>query len=157
MPARLRQQVVTPDLRQARLPQERPTMSLESDLLRQFDTLVVVGLSPDPDRPSYRVSKYMQENGYRIVPINPAEQLILGERCYASLAEVPDPVDLVDVFRRAEFCPDIARQAAAAGAKVLWLQEGVVSAESRSIVEQAGMSFVEDACVMAVHMREIRD
>ena len=130
-------------------------MSIEAELLRNLKTLVVVGLSGDPDRTSHRVSRYMQEHGYRIVPVNPQESEVLGEKSYARLADVPDPIDLVDVFRRSEFCPDIAREAVAAGAKALWLQEGVVSAEARAIAEAAGMPYVEDACVMAVHRREI--
>lgn len=97
----------------------------------------------------------MQEHGYRVVPVNPIEEEVLGERSYASLADVPGPVDFVDVFRRAEFCPDIAREAASVGARVLWLQQGVVSAEARAIASAAGIDYVEDACVMAVHRREM--
>jgi uncharacterized protein len=132
-------------------------MSIEAELLRKFKTLVVVGLSGDPERTSHRVSRYMQQHGYRIIPVNPMEREVLGECSYASLADVPDPLELVDVFRRSEFCADIAREAAAAGAKVLWLQEGVVSSEARAIAEAAGMDYVEDACVMAVHWREERE
>ena len=131
-------------------------MSLESDLLREYKTLVVVGLSSDAERPSFRVSRYMQEHGYRIIPVNPLEQEVLGERCYASLGDIPEPIEFVDVFRRAEFCPALAQEAVASGAQVLWLQEGVVSSEARAIAEQAGLTFVEDACVMAVHAGELR-
>ena len=130
-------------------------MSYESALLRQHKTLVVVGLSNNPERPSYRVSRYMQEQGYRIIPVNPIEREVLGETSYATLADVPEPLDFVNVFRRADFCPEIAQAAVAGGAKVLWLQEGVVSAEARAIAEQAGLCFVEDACVMAVHRQEL--
>lgn len=129
-------------------------MSQESDLLRDHKTLVVVGLSSDPSRPSYRVSAYMQDQGYRIIPVNPSEQEILGERCYSTLADVPGPIEFVDVFRRPEFCAEIAREAVTAGAKVLWLQLGIASPEARAIAEQGGLSYVEDRCVMVVHRDE---
>jgi uncharacterized protein len=130
-------------------------MSHESDLLKQYRTLVVVGLSSDAERTSNQVARYMQEHGYRVIPVNPNETEILGERCYKSVDEVPRPVEFVDVFRRPEFCPDIAREAVAAGAKVLWLQLDVVSAEARAIAESGGVDYVENACVMAVHRREL--
>jgi uncharacterized protein len=130
-------------------------MSHESDLLRQYHTIVVVGLSGDPERTSNQVARYMQEHGYRVIPVNPNENEILGERCYKSIDEVPRPIEFVDVFRRPEFCPDIAREAVAAEAKVLWLQLDVVSEEARQIAESGGIDYVEDACVMAVHRREI--
>jgi uncharacterized protein len=130
-------------------------MSERGDFLRDHRTLVVVGLSSDPSRPSYRVSRYMQDHGYRIIPVNPSEQQVLGERSYASLADVPGPVEFVDVFRRAEFCADIAREAVEAGAKVLWLQAGIVSDEARAVAKAAGMGYVEDDCVMVVHRDEV--
>jgi predicted CoA-binding protein len=97
----------------------------------------------------------MQEHGYRVIPVNPGETRILGEQCYASLDQVPQPVEFVDVFRRAEYCPDVARDAVAAGAKVLWLQQGIVSPESREIATSRGLDYVEDDCVMAVHRQEL--
>ncbi len=127
----------------------------EADLLRSHKTLAVVGLSSDPSRPSYRVSAYMQREGYKIIPVNPTETEVLGERCYPSLAEVPGPVEFVDVFRRAESCPEVARDAVAKGAKVLWLQQGIVSPEARRIAEDAGLDYVEDRCVMVVHRAAI--
>jgi predicted CoA-binding protein len=130
-------------------------MNSKAELLREHTTLVVVGLSAEPSRPSYRVSSYMQQHGYRIVPVNPDEKQILGEACYASLREVPAPVDFINVFRRPEFCPDIAREAVAVGAKVLWLQSGIHSDEARRIAETAGLAYVEDACVMVTHGEEL--
>ena len=130
-------------------------MSIEGDILRSHRVIVVVGLSSNPERASHRVSRYMQQQGYRIIPVNPQEDAVLGERSYASLAEVPPPVDFVDVFRRAEECPQVAREAVEAGARVLWLQEGIVSTEARSIAEAAGVTYVEDACVMVAHRAEI--
>jgi predicted CoA-binding protein len=97
----------------------------------------------------------MQDHGFRVIPVNPMESQVLGERCYASLVDVPGPVDFVDVFRRPEFCAEIAREAVSVGAKVLWLQQGVISAEARAIALNAGIDYVEDACVMAVHSREL--
>jgi predicted CoA-binding protein len=127
----------------------------EADLLRRHKTLVVVGLSSDPSRASYRVSAYMQQHGYHIIPVNPSETEVLGERCYPLLAEVPGPVEFVDVFRRSEACPELAREAAAKGAKVLWLQLGIVSPEARQIAATAGIDYVEDRCVMVVHRQSI--
>ena len=97
--------------------------------------------------------RYLQRVGYRCIPINPNSDEVLGERCYASLADLPEPVDLVDVFRRAEYCADVAREAAAIGAPALWLQLGLRSAEARDVAEEAGMEYVEDACTAVVHRR----
>jgi hypothetical protein len=97
--------------------------------------------------------RYLQRVGYRCIPVNPNAREVLGERCYPSLADVPDQVDLVDVFRRAEYCADVARQAAAAGAPALWLQLGLRSAEAREVAEEARMEYVEDACTAVVYRR----
>ena len=97
--------------------------------------------------------RYLQHAGYRCIPVNPNAGEVLGERCYPALAEVPERFDLVDVFRRQEFCADVARDAAAAGAPALWLQLGLRSAEARAIAEAAGMDYVEDACTAIVHRR----
>jgi uncharacterized protein len=130
-------------------------MSQEADILRSYKTVAVVGLSADESRPSFRVSRYMQEHGYKIIPVNPSEHEVLGEHCYATLAEIPVPVEIVDVFRRSEFCADVAHDAIAVGAKALWLQEGIVSEEARTIAEAAGLDYVEDACAMVVHRNEL--
>jgi predicted CoA-binding protein len=122
-------------------------------LLREIRTIAVVGLSSRPERHSYNVADYLQQVGYRIIPINPNEVEVLGERAYESLLEVPEPVDLVDVFRRAEFTPEVARQAVQVGAKVLWLQLGIVNEEARRIAEEAGLSVIMDACLMIEHDR----
>jgi len=128
-------------------------MSTEQDLLRRYHTLVVVGLTNNPDKPAHWVSEYMRDQGYRIIPVNPNETDVLGLPTYPDLASVPEPVEFVDVFRRPEFCADIAREAVAAGAKVLWLQQGIVSPEARRIAEEAGITYVEDRCVLAEHRR----
>ena len=122
-------------------------------ILQEARTIAVVGLSSRPERHSYNVADYLQQVGYRIVPVNPNEAEVLGERAYASLLEVPDPVDLVDVFRRAEFTPEVARQAVQVGAKVLWLQLGITSEEARRIAEEGGISVIMDACLMIEHDR----
>jgi predicted CoA-binding protein len=123
------------------------------EILRTARTIAVVGASPDPSRTSYGVMRYLQRVGYRCIPVNPNADEVLGERCYPSLADVPEPIDLVDVFRRAEYCADVAREAAAAGAPALWLQLGLRSAEARDVAEEAGMEYVEDACTAVVHRR----
>ncbi len=128
-------------------------MSVESDILRNYHTIVVVGLASNPDKPSHWVSEYMMRQGYRIIPVNPEEREVFGLPCYPSLAAVPEPVEFVDVFRRPQYCPDVAREAAAVGAKVLWLQQGIASPEARRIAEEAGMTYVEDRCVMSEHRR----
>ena len=122
-------------------------------VLRDTRTLAVVGLSADWFRPSYFAAKYMQEHGYRIIPVNPKYDEILGEKCYPSLAAIPEPVDLVDVFRKPADAPAIAREAVAIGAKTLWLQIGVVSDEARQIAEAAGLTVVMDRCVKIEYAR----
>lgn len=97
--------------------------------------------------------RYLQRVGYRCIPVNPNADEVLGERSYPSLADLPEPVDLVDVFRRAEYCADVAREAAAIGAPALWLQLGLRSDEARDVAEEAGMEYVEDACTAVVHRR----
>ena len=127
-------------------------MRSPEEILRSAKTIAVVGASPDPGRPSYGVTAYLQRAGYRVIPVNPrAGGNVLGQRCLASLAELEEPVDLVDVFRRSEACGEVAREAAAIGAGALWLQLGVVSVEARGVAEEAGMDYVEDACTAVVH------
>lgn len=116
-------------------------------------TLAVVGLSADWFRPSFFAAKYMQEHGYRIVPVNPKYPEILGERCYPSLRDIPHPVDMVDVFRRTEDVVPIARDAVAIGARCLWQQLGVVNTEADAIARAAGLDSVTDRCVKIEHAR----
>jgi predicted CoA-binding protein len=124
-------------------------------LLGDVRTIAVVGLSSRPNRPSYEVARYLQEHGYRIVPVNPKESEVLGERAYASLAEVPERIDVVDVFRRAEETPAIARDAVAVGARVLWLQEGIVSDEAARIAAEGGLEVIMGVCIRHVRARLI--
>ncbi|MFP5411812.1 MAG: CoA-binding protein [Gammaproteobacteria bacterium] len=116
-------------------------------------TIAVVGLSADWYRPSYFAAKYMQEHGYRIIPVNPKYPEILGERCYASLGDIPEKVDMVDVFRRTEDVLPIARQAIEIGAKTLWQQLGVVNLEADRLAREAGLDSVMDRCVKIEHAR----
>jgi predicted CoA-binding protein len=116
-------------------------------------TIAVVGLSADWYRPSYFAAKYMQEHGYRIIPVNPKYPEILGERCYASLGDIPEKVDMVDVFRRTEDVLPIARQAIEIGAKTLWQQLGVVNLEADRLARDAGLDSVMDRCVKIEHAR----
>jgi uncharacterized protein len=122
-------------------------------LLGDVRTIAVVGLSSKPNRPSLEVARYLQEHGYRIVPVNPNETEVLGERAYASLADVPERIDVVDVFRRAEETPAIARDAVAVGARVLWLQEGIVSDEAARIATEGGLEVIMGVCIRHVRAR----
>ena len=122
-------------------------------ILRTSKVIAVVGLSADWFRPSYFAAKYMQEHGYRVIPVNPRETEVLGERAYASLGDIPDPVDIVDVFRRAEDTPPIADEAAKIGAKTLWLQSGISSEEAAARANAAGVTVVMNACIGATHGR----
>jgi uncharacterized protein len=115
-------------------------------ILREARTIAVVGASGDPARPSYGVMRYLERAGYRILPVNPN-----CPKFAPSLAALEEPVDLVDVFRRPEYCADVARDAAAIGAPALWLQLGIRSEEARRIAEEAGMDYVENACTAVVH------
>jgi predicted CoA-binding protein len=118
-------------------------------ILGDARTIAVVGLSSNPDRPSYEVAEFLKDKGYRIVPVNPNETEVLGERAYASLPEVPEEVsiDVVDVFRRAEQTPEVAQQAVARRAKVLWLQEGIANDDARRIGEDAGLTVIMGVCI----------
>jgi uncharacterized protein len=134
--------VVTPEDEELRL------------LLGDARTVAVVGLSSKPNRPSYGVAAYLERHGYRIVPVNPNEDEVLGERAYPSLLDVPEDlaIDVVDVFRRSEETPAVAREAVAIGAKVLWLQEGIVNEEAYRIASEAGLEVIMGVCI-----RQTRD
>ena len=115
--------------------------------------VAVVGLSDDPSRPSFGVARYLLSVGKQIIPINPNHSRLLDLDCYPSLLAAPGPIDLVDVFRRPEFCPQVVRDAIAAGASGVWLQSGIISADARSLASQAGLDFVENRCLMVEHLR----
>lgn len=122
-------------------------------LLRSYDTITVVGASNAESKPAHYVPAHMQAHGWRIIPVNPLATRVLGEPAFATLAEVTDPVGLVNVFRPSRATPDIARQAVAVGAGALWLQLGIVSEEARAIAEAAGLLYVEDRCMLVEQRR----
>jgi predicted CoA-binding protein len=122
-------------------------MRTPKEILEDSTTIAVVGASRDPGKSAHSVPQQMQLHGWRIIPVNPFADEIFGEHVYRTLADIPEPVDIVDVFRPSEDAAEVARQAAAIGAKALWLQQGVVSDEARAIAEEAGMDFVEDHCM----------
>lgn len=119
-----------------------------ASIIGEARTVAVVGLSANPDKPSNEVAKYLKLGGYRVIPVNPKEERLLGERAYPSVVDIPERVDVVDVFLRPERVPDVARDAVRAGAKTLWLQQGIISPEARRIAEENGLDYVEDRCAM---------
>ncbi len=128
-------------------------------LLGQAHTIAVVGLSSRPNRPSHQVAAYLQDHGYRIVPVNPNETEVLGETAYPTLRDIPAElhIDVVDVFRRAEHTPPVARDAVAIGASVLWLQEDIVSEEAAAIASEAGLDVIMGVCIRKVRERLMRE
>ena len=127
-------------------------MRSPQQILAEARTIALLGASPKPDRPSNDVMRYLLDVGYRVIPVRPADcEEVHGVPCVPTLAEIDEPIDLVDVFRRPEFCAEHAREAVEAGAGALWLQMGIVSAEAREIAEEAGLDYVEDACTKVVH------
>jgi predicted CoA-binding protein len=122
-------------------------------ILRKYRVIAVVGLSAQWHRPSYFAAKYLQEHGYRVIPVNPGYDTILGEKCYKHLADIPEKVDVVDCFRKSSEIPAIAEDAIRIGAKVLWMQLGVENAEARARAEAAGLEVVENRCMKIEHGR----
>ena len=122
-------------------------------ILHESRTIAMVGLSANWYRPSYFAAKYLQDHGYRVIPITPQYEEVLGERCYPNLAEVPEPIDVVDCFRRAEEIPALAHQAVAVGAKVLWMQLGIENSEAAEIARQGGVEVVSDRCMKIEYAR----
>jgi uncharacterized protein len=127
-----------------------------STLLGTAKTIAVVGLSSNPMRPSFGVSEYLQNHGFQIIPVNPRETEVLGEKCYGSLLDVPEPIDIVDIFRRSESVPEIVDEAIQKGARCIWMQEGVVHPEAAAKAEAAGIAVVMDLCILKEHRRLTR-
>jgi hypothetical protein len=132
---------------------ERSGVTDPWQVLRDAKTIAVVGASPSPQRESNGVMRYLLAQGYDCIPVRPDCDEVLGIACVPTLLDVDRPIDLVDVFRRPEFCAAHAREAVEAGAKALWLQLGIVSTEARAIAEHAGIDYVENACTAVVHAR----
>ena len=120
-------------------------------IFAECQTIAVVGLSPKANRPSNQVALYLQQAGYTIIPVNPGQTEILGEPCYPDLCSIPGSVDVVDIFRRAEQVEPIARDAVAIGARVLWMQQGIVNNRAAEIAEQGGLSVIMDRCMKVDH------
>jgi predicted CoA-binding protein len=121
--------------------------------LETYPTIVVVGASSIASKPSHWVSEYTRRQGYRIIPVNPDETEVFGLPCYPNLASVPESVEFVNVFRRPQYCAAVVREAIAVGAKVVWLQSGIVSEEAHALAEAAGLTFVQNRCVLQEHQR----
>ena len=128
-------------------------MSLEEKILNSSRTIAVVGLSSKADRPSYKVAGYLKEQGYKIVPVNPTENDILGEICHPHLSSIPESVDVVDIFRRAEEVPPIVEEAIRMGAKAVWMQEGVINEYAANRAREAGLMVVMDKCMRKEHRK----
>ena len=128
-------------------------MSTEEKILKAYRKVAVVGLSPKPDRPSHRVASYLKEQGYRIIPVNTYAEEILGETCYPHLSSIPEPVDVVDIFRRSEAVLPIVEEAIKIGAKAVWMQEGVINEEAASLAKEAGLLVVMDRCMLKEHRK----
>ena len=129
-------------------------MRSPAQILAEAKTIALVGASPKPNRPANGVMRYLLAQGYRVIPVRPRDcDEVHGIPCVASLGQIDEPIDVVDVFRRPEACPEVAREAVDAGAKALWLQLGLVSPEARRTAEEAGMDYVEDECTAIVHRR----
>lgn len=124
-----------------------------AELLRTCRTIAVIGLSSKRYRPSYGVAEYMQSAGYRIIPVNPGEQEVLGEKAYAELSLVPGRIDIVDIFRKSEFVPEVVETAIRLGARAIWMQEGVVHEEAAAKARAAGLEVVMDRCILKEHRR----
>jgi predicted CoA-binding protein len=124
-------------------------------MIRNGKTIAVVGLSNRRSRPSYGVSEYLQSQGYRIIPVNPNESEILGEKSYATLEEIPEPVDIVDIFRRSEAVADVVDSAIRIGAKGVWMQEGVVNEDAAAKARAAGLEVVMDHCILKEHRKMV--
>jgi predicted CoA-binding protein len=126
------------------------------DLLRASRVIAVVGLSSKRFRPSYGVAEYMQREGYRIIPVNPNETEVLGEKAYARLEDIPEHIDIVDIFRRSEFVAPIVESAIRVGASAVWMQEEVVDEAAADTAKKAGLSVVMDRCILKEHRRHLR-
>jgi predicted CoA-binding protein len=126
------------------------------DLLKHYKTIAVVGLSSNPMRPSYGVTEYMQAAGYRIIPVNPNETEVLGEKSYARLEDVPEKIEIVDIFRRMAEVPAVVDSAIRVGAKVVWMQLGIENEFAAEKARAAGLTVVEDACILIEHRERLR-
>jgi predicted CoA-binding protein len=131
-------------------------MTLEEKILKGYRTVATVGASSDPERPSFRVVRYLSKHGYHVIPVNPNEREILGMTCYPSLSSVPEKVEIVDMFRKSEAVMPIVEEAIKIGAKVIWMQEGVINEEAAARAREAGLLVVMDKCMRKQHISLMR-
>lgn len=122
-----------------------------ASILESAKTIAVVGLSDNPERTSYQISEAMQQSGYRIIPVNPTVDTVLGEKAYDSLTDIEDEIDIINVFRRAEFLPDIAKEAMETNCRVFWAQQGIVNEEAYEMLKSADFTVMMDLCIKVVH------
>lgn len=130
---------------------QNPDDGVMTGLLKDAKTIAVVGCSPRPERASHQIAAFLLQHGYCVIPVHPKAGVILGQRVYASLADIPEPVDIVDVFRRPEFTLPIAEAAVAIGAKALWLQQGIINEDAWRIATDGGLICVMDRCIAVMH------
>lgn len=130
---------------------QNPSNEMVKEILEQAKTIAVVGLSDNPERTSYQVSKAMQDAGYRIIPVNPMVNEVLGEKAYASLTDIEEQFDIINVFRRSEFLPEIAKEAIQTNAKVFWAQQGVQNEEAYEILKEHDFTVIMDYCIKVAH------
>jgi uncharacterized protein len=128
-------------------------MGVEQEVLKDCHIVAIVGLSSDEGKASHEVGRYLQRQGYRIIPVNPTEARVLGEVCYPDLSAIPEKVDVVDIFRRSEAVPSIVDEAIKIGAKAVWMQEGVVNQQAASKAQNAGLKVVMDRCMLKEHLK----
>ena len=133
--------------------QTENSMNIEREIFELTKTIAVVGLSPQPDRPSNQVAAYLQKQGYRIIPVNPKADQILGEKCYPDLVSIPEKIDLVDIFRRSEDIPPIIEDAIRKGIKAIWMQEGITNESAAKRAREAGLLVVMNKCAKMEHKR----
>ena len=133
-----------------------PTPDKIRAILQNHRVVAVVGLSPKPERPSFKVARYLQEHGYRIIPVNPGQKVILGEKCYPRLSDIPFPVEVVDIFRNVEAIPAIVDEAIATGARVVWMQQGLAEPAAARKAREAGLEVVMDRCMKIDHAQLVR-
>ncbi|OIO70227.1 MAG: CoA-binding protein [Zetaproteobacteria bacterium CG12_big_fil_rev_8_21_14_0_65_55_1124] len=136
---------------------QNPNDEQLTELLQSAKTIAVVGCSPKPERTSHQIAAFLLEKGYHVIPVHPQAKEILGQKAYASLADIPVPVDIVDVFRKPEFTPPIAEEAVAISAKALWLQQGIVNEDAYRIATTGGLTCVMDLCIAVMHRLIIRN
>lgn len=127
-----------------------------SEILKTSHTIAVVGLSNRRHRPSYGVAQYLQSAGYKVIPVNPKEAEVLGEKCYARLEDIPEHVDIVDIFRRSQFVPEIVESAIKIGARGVWMQEGVIHSEAAERARSVGLFVIMNACILKEHIKRFR-